>query len=159
MCCASANFRLIGSHNRSSSFPLKLGNAVGEQHPALCAPRSMTPVSRSQRIRIAVSAWPRGSIAPMSRISSATPAPAAARSACRQGISASGWYASTSPGSRAFRPPRARHRRWQRPDIITSCGSGRRPGRYETPAGTATPAYGSVFLRISSQAQLRCQRL
>ena len=84
--------------------------------PALCAPRSITRGSRCRGIRIAASASPKAPIAPMSRTSSATPAPAAARSACRQAISASGWYASGIPGSRTFRRFFASRGRPLRPD-------------------------------------------
>ena len=51
-----------------------------------------------ERIPIAASASPRAGTAPMSPTSSATPAPAAARPACRRTISASGWCASSIHG-------------------------------------------------------------
>jgi len=41
---------------------------------------------------------PKAGTGPMSRISSAMPAPGAARPACRRAISASGWCASRNPG-------------------------------------------------------------
>ena len=66
--------------------------------PASCAPGSTIRAMPSRRTRIAACASPKASTVPMSRTSSATPGPAAARSACPRAISVSGWCASKDPG-------------------------------------------------------------
>ena len=72
---------------------------LGMDHrPVSCAPRWTMRAARFRRMPIAASASPRAGTAPMSPISSATPAPAAARPACRRTISAFGWYASSHHG-------------------------------------------------------------
>ena len=87
---ASAPTRTACSISRAMS-----GNGP---RPVSCAPRWTMRAARFRRMPIAASASPRAGTAPMSPISSATPAPAAARPACRRTISAFGWYASSHHG-------------------------------------------------------------
>jgi hypothetical protein len=88
-------FGSFGANENCSIPPAMSGNGPAR---VSYAPRLMMPVRRFQKIRIAASASPRANTDPMSRISSATPALAAAPLACRRAISASGWFASRSHG-------------------------------------------------------------